>query len=71
MNDKANNRYGLRNRKHSNRNNVMSIHKQGSGDKEEKEEEKEEEEEIVRPPQRRRIDGANNGDLEDMMNVPR
>ncbi len=32
MNDKAN-QYGLRNREHSNRDNVMSIHEQGSGNK--------------------------------------
>ena len=46
MNDEeANNRYGLRNREHSNRDNVMSIHKQGSGDEEEDKEEEEEDEE--------------------------
>ena len=71
MNDKANNRYGLRNREHSNRDNVMSIHEQGSGDEEKDEEEDKEEEEIDCPLQRRRIDGANDGDPEDMMDVPR
>ncbi len=34
-NDKANNRYGLRNCKHINHNDGLSISGQGSGDKEE------------------------------------
>ena len=75
MNDEeANNRYGLRNREHSNRDNVMSIHKQGSGDEEEDKEEEEEdkeEEENDRPTQRRRIDESNDEDPEDMLDVPR
>ena len=68
-NDEANNRYRLRNREHSNSDGVMSIHEQGSGNDDEEEEE--EEEEIDRPPQRRRIDGANDRDPEDMLDVPR
>ena len=70
-NDEANNRYGLRNREHSNRDGVMSIHEQGSGDNEEDEEEEEEEEEIDRPPQRRRIDEANDRDPVGLLDVPR
>ena len=36
-NDKANNQYGLRNRKHDNHDDGLSIDKQGSDDKEEEE----------------------------------
>ena len=55
-NDKANNRYELRNRKQNNRNGGLSINKHGSNDKEE------EEEEVDRPHQRRHVDEANNRD---------
>ena len=63
-NDEANNRYGLRNREHNNRNDVLSINIQGSGNKED------DEEEIDRPHQMRRVDEANNKDPEEMMDVP-
>ncbi len=69
MNDEANNQYGLRNCEHSNHDNVMSIHKQGSGNKEEG---KEEEEEVVHPHQRRRVDqaDANDKNLGEVLEVP-
>ena len=46
----------------------MSINKQRSNDEEE---DKEEEDEVDRPPQRRRIDGDNNEDPGEMLDVPR
>ena len=52
-NDDDNNRYGLRNREHSNRDDVYSINKQRSNNEEK---DKEEEEEVVRPQQRHRVD---------------
>ncbi len=67
-NDKANNQYGLRNRKHINRKGGLSIHKQGSGNKEE---DKEEEEEVFRPHQRRRVDQADDNNHGEVMDVPR
>ena len=60
----ANNRYELRNRKQSNRDDVLSISRQGSGDKED---DKEEEEEVVRPQQRRRVDQADNEEPGEML----
>ena len=67
-NDKANNRYGLRNREHRNSNDVLSINKQWSKDKEE---DKEEEDEVDHPHQRLRFDKANNKDPGEMLDVPR
>ena len=67
-NDEANSRYGLRNREHRNSNDVLSINKQRSNDKEKDEEE---EDEVDRPPQRHRIDGSNNEDPGEMLDVPR
>ena len=67
-NDETNNQYGLRNRKHSNRDDVLSINEQRSGDKEEEENE---ENEVDRPHQRRRVDYTNNEDHEEMLDVPR
>ena len=67
-NDKANNRYGLRNCKHSNRDDVLSINEQRSNDKVEDEEK---EDEVNRPHQRRRVDKANNEDSGEMLDVPR
>ena len=67
-NDEANNRYGLRNREHCNRNYVMSLNKQRSSDEEE---DKEEEDEVNRPHQRCRVDKANNEDPGEMLDVPR
>ena len=67
-NDKANNRYGLRNREHINHNDGLSINRQGSGDKEKVEEE---EEEGNRPHQRRCVDLADNENHEEVMEVPR
>ena len=64
-NDKANNQYGLRNCKHKHRGGGLSINRNGSNNKEE------EEEEVDRPHQRHRVDGANNKDPEEMMDVPR
>ena len=63
-NDKANNQYGLRNRKHSNWDDVLSINEQQSNNKEEDEEE---EDEIDHPQQMRRVDKANNKDPEKML----
>ena len=67
-NDKANNQYGLRNRKHSNRDDVLSINEQGSGDKEEEEEE---EDEVDHPHQRRRVDKGNDKNHGEVLDVPR
>ncbi len=68
-NDKAaNNRYGLRNREHSNHNGGLSISGEGSGGKEE---DKEEEDVGNSPHQRRRVDDANNEDPGEMLDVPR
>ncbi len=68
-NDKAaKNQYELRNRKKSNRDDVLSIIKQGSGDKEE---DKEEEEEVVCPQQRRHVDQADNEYPGLFLDVPR
>ena len=64
-NDKANNQYGLRNRKHNNRNDGLSINKQGSDKKEE------EEEEVDHPHQRHHVDKANNRDPGENLDVPR
>ena len=64
-NDKANNRYGLRNREHNNRDGGLSINKHGSNDKEE-----EEEGEDDRPHQRRRVNEENNKDPEDILDMP-
>ena len=61
MNDKANNRYGLRNRKHNNCDGGLSINKHGSNNEEE------EGEEDDLPHQRRRVDEANNGDPEEIL----
>ena len=58
-NDEFNNRYGLRNRKHRISNDVLSINKQRSNDKEKDEEE---EDEVDRPQQRRRVYEASNKD---------
>ena len=63
-NDKTNNRYGLRNRKHNSHNNGLSIDKQGSNNKEE------EEEEVDCPCQRRRVDKASNKDPGENLDVP-
>ena len=60
-NDEANNRYGLKKCKHSNRDDVLSINKQGSGDKEEEEKE---EDVVDRPHQRLCVDDTNNEDPE-------
>ena len=54
-NDKANNRYGLRNREQRNGNDALSINEHGSNDGEEEEEEGENN----RPHQRRHVDEAN------------
>ena len=67
-NDKANNRYGLRNRKHSNRDDGLNIDKHGLDNKDEEEEE---EYEVNCPHQRRRVGEANNGDPEEQLDVPR
>ena len=66
-NDDDNNRYGLRNRKHINRNDVMSINKQRSSNEEEDEEEEEEKDEVNRPHQRRHVDEADNKDAGEVM----
>ena len=66
-NDKANNRYGLRNRKHNNRDGGLSINRHGSNNKEEEEEE---EEEVDCPHRWRCVDEANNGDPEKNLDVP-
>ena len=65
----ANNRYGLRNREHSNRDGGLSISGEGSGDKEE---DKEEEDGGNRPHQRRRVDQADADDenLGEVLEVP-
>ena len=60
-NDEANNQYGLRNREHSNCDDVMSINKQQSNNEEE---DADEEDEDNRPHQRRRVDEAKNEILE-------
>jgi len=65
-NDKANNQYGLRNRKHINHNDGLSINGPGN-----KEEEKEREDECNSPHQRRRVDEADNKDPGEVMEVPR
>ena len=70
-NDKDNNRYGLRNREHSNCDDVMSINKQRSNDEEKEEDEEDEEDEVDRPHQRCRVDKTNNEDPEEMLDVPR
>jgi len=64
-NDGANNRYGLRNHKHKNCDGELSINEHGSNDDEE------EEEEDDHPHQRRRVDKTNNGDPEEILDVPR
>ena len=53
-NDKANNRYGLRNPKHNSHVDGLSINKKVSHNKEE------DEEEVDHPHQRHRVDKANN-----------
>ena len=63
-NDKTNNQYGLRNRKHNNRNDGLSINEHGSNNEEE------EEEEDNRPHQRRRVDEADNGDPGENLDMP-
>ena len=67
-NDEINNRYELRNCKHSNCNDGLSINGQGSGDKEEG---KEEEDEGNCPHQRRCVDQADNKNHEEVMEEPR
>ncbi len=69
-NDKPNNQYELRNRKHSNRNDGLSISGQRSGDQEEG---KEEEDGGNHPHQRCHVgvDKADNEDAGEVMEVPR
>ena len=67
-NDNDNNRYGLRNREHSNHDDVLSINKQRSNDEEK---DKEEEEEVVRPQQRRRVDEEKNKEPGETLDLPR
>ena len=67
-NDKPNNRYELRNYEHSNHNDVLSISRQGSGNKEE---DKEEENGGKHPHQRRRVDQADDKNHGEVLDVPR
>ena len=67
-NNKANNRYGLRNRGHSKHDDVMSINGHGSNDGDK---DKEKDDEGNRPHQRRRVDDADDKDPGEVMEVPR